>query len=322
MALGSEARVPHLYFEDGNIVLSARNSENCTQYFRVHRSVLAKHSPVFADMFTVPLPSTVDEYDGVPVVSMAGDDADDLEAFLSLLYNPEDISQILEQWDFTWLLLAPCKLAKKYLVDWIRNMAASQLKKSWPTTAAGWFSFVDDEKKMEFRDCVQAVSGRWDPDWDDVPLQLRSLPDPASSILLARECDAPSILPFAFLDLLRSHALYENKFNLSPDDAHRLLVARERIGDWFNKQADYCHYPWAMAACGSPKPCQITLLRTWTLLSDTVCREGHVLRQVESNGYHQAGEMCPECETKVRNKVGKLQNSFVAQLDTFFQLDK
>ncbi|KAJ7691255.1 hypothetical protein B0H17DRAFT_1201124 [Mycena rosella] len=43
----------------------------------------------------------------------------------------------------------------------------------------------------------------WERHWDDPTLKLRRLPEPVSAILLARECDAPEILPFAFLHLLR-----------------------------------------------------------------------------------------------------------------------
>lgn len=40
------------WFEDGNIVLIARNIE-----FRVYKGILAKHSPVFHDMFSLPPPA-------------------------------------------------------------------------------------------------------------------------------------------------------------------------------------------------------------------------------------------------------------------------
>jgi hypothetical protein len=57
-------RDPDFHCEDGNIVLSAKD-ENCTVYFRLHKSILAQNSPVFADMFSIPSPPTVDQYDGV-----------------------------------------------------------------------------------------------------------------------------------------------------------------------------------------------------------------------------------------------------------------
>jgi hypothetical protein len=65
--------------------LSAKDEENCTVYFRLHKSILAQNSPVFADMFSMPSPPTVDPYDGVLLVVMPGDDADEMRGFYIVL---------------------------------------------------------------------------------------------------------------------------------------------------------------------------------------------------------------------------------------------
>lgn len=88
-------RHPTLYFPDGDIILCAwRTSkpEGFEQLFRVHRFLLTHHSPVFATMFTLPLPGAAQQqgdevYEGAPVVQMA-DRAEDLTGLLTLLYNP------------------------------------------------------------------------------------------------------------------------------------------------------------------------------------------------------------------------------------------
>lgn len=79
---------PHaeLCFHDGNIVLLAENT-----YFRVHKSVLSRHSSVFDDMLSVPQPSPAAGTDdglieGCSVVSLS-DKAIDLAVILSVLYN-------------------------------------------------------------------------------------------------------------------------------------------------------------------------------------------------------------------------------------------
>jgi len=83
----TEDKRKSLYLEDGNIVLSAPQDDGGYSLFRVHKSILAKNSPVFADMFTLSTPDCADFYDGVPVVQLH-DDPKDLEQFLGFLYNP------------------------------------------------------------------------------------------------------------------------------------------------------------------------------------------------------------------------------------------
>lgn len=82
-----------LWHEDGNIVLVARNVE-----FRVYRGVLSKHSSVFADMFSLPQPSSprtatttaVDPVEQCPEVVL-GDSPEDLRYVLrALLPAPHD----------------------------------------------------------------------------------------------------------------------------------------------------------------------------------------------------------------------------------------
>ena len=70
-----------LWFEDGNIVLLAQGTG-----FKVHRSVLARHSTVFKDLFLLGSPSADETLDGVAVVSLH-DDPHELADLLDVLYN-------------------------------------------------------------------------------------------------------------------------------------------------------------------------------------------------------------------------------------------
>ena len=87
----SNLRHPELYFSDGNFVIIAQDAAKKTDriHFRVHQSILSKHSQVFKDMFNLPgPPADVQEfYDGVPFVEV-NDDPEDLAKILTILYEP------------------------------------------------------------------------------------------------------------------------------------------------------------------------------------------------------------------------------------------
>ena len=82
---------PHLWLPDGNIILQTTSpSEDEFHLFRCHKSVLSKHSVVFAGMFEVDSYVCVrrsEEYDGVPVISIP-DASADVDALLNMLYDP------------------------------------------------------------------------------------------------------------------------------------------------------------------------------------------------------------------------------------------
>jgi hypothetical protein len=96
-------RHPDLWFEDGSVVLCAEGT-----LFRVHMSLLSRHSVCFRDMFAIPQPSRnpgittqcvqtklgpadarddhLREYDGCPVVHLH-DIAEDVGNLLTALYD-------------------------------------------------------------------------------------------------------------------------------------------------------------------------------------------------------------------------------------------
>ena len=89
------------WLDDGNIVLQAENVQ-----FRVHRSVLARQSNVFKDMFGMPQPLQPEEptVDGCPIVWLS-DAADDVKMMLAAFYDNYKYVQIDVHSSYTRLIL-------------------------------------------------------------------------------------------------------------------------------------------------------------------------------------------------------------------------
>jgi hypothetical protein len=79
---------PDFWFHDGSIVLCADKT-----LFRVHQTVLAKHSEVFEDLFSLSQPKAEDDdfVDGCRVV-LLHDSKDDFVDLLNAIYNPSCVS--------------------------------------------------------------------------------------------------------------------------------------------------------------------------------------------------------------------------------------
>ena len=93
-----------LYFPTGDVIIRAIakniNEPSVTHLFRVHTFMLAHHSPVLADMFTLPVTSNANEQlDGVPVIDFP-DDAKDVEGLLKVFYNPEYVLYFPRMYQF------------------------------------------------------------------------------------------------------------------------------------------------------------------------------------------------------------------------------
>ena len=82
-------RHPSLYFEQGDIALSARDSDTLTYVFRVYRLFLTHHSSVFKTMIgAIESGPTGEEYDGVPLIALGEEDnAEDVASLLEVIYD-------------------------------------------------------------------------------------------------------------------------------------------------------------------------------------------------------------------------------------------
>ena len=75
------ARSSTFWFEDGNVVLQAEHTQ-----FRLHRSVLSMHCPIFRDMFACSLPENGPTVDGCPLVNLS-ETLEDVKNFVKILYR-------------------------------------------------------------------------------------------------------------------------------------------------------------------------------------------------------------------------------------------
>ncbi|KAI6126074.1 hypothetical protein EDD16DRAFT_1555032 [Pisolithus croceorrhizus] len=179
----------HLWFCDGSIVLRAENT-----LFRVHKSLLARHSGFFHDLFT--LPQLVAKDPSPPRGDVEG--CQDVANLLTALVDGP-YSGIL-------------RLSTKYLVDALREKALNHLALAWPTTLKGWDAREDIARAQELRDGSAAV---------------RIYPSPIAVINLAREVNAPALLPSAFLTMESPFDESAWRFPLS-NAGHATTCARER----------------------------------------------------------------------------------------------
>jgi hypothetical protein len=74
-------RSSKFWFEDGNVVLQAEHTQ-----FRVHRSVLSIHCPIFQDMFVCSQPENGPMVDGCPLVHLP-ETMEDVRNFVKILYR-------------------------------------------------------------------------------------------------------------------------------------------------------------------------------------------------------------------------------------------
>ncbi|KAJ7668367.1 hypothetical protein B0H17DRAFT_990130 [Mycena rosella] len=195
---GQELQRHALWLVDGSVICQAERT-----LFKVHVSQLSRHSALFRDIFTLPQPSrprslsggdTLDDLDtramleeceNCPVVFLH-DKAEDVASFLAALYDGPNFGTN-DRDDFR-AVAGILRLSTKYIVDSLRAKALAHLCIAWPSTLKGWDAREDLGRSFEMETSTSA--GHF-------------YPSPIDVINLAREVDAPCLLPSAFYDLCR-----------------------------------------------------------------------------------------------------------------------
>ncbi|KAJ6500862.1 hypothetical protein C8R45DRAFT_979372 [Mycena sanguinolenta] len=179
-------RVQDLWFEDGNLVISAGNSQ-----YRVYRGILALHSPVFQDMFSFPQPPDSDSemVDGCPIVRLT-DAEEEVTSFLKAIFHPTFFPSFPAQTKFH-TIVGCLRLGHKYGVDYLRRRALIHLSSGYRTKLSDLDALVFLRNGSE--EHLPSKTRSWIAEETE-----RGGITIIEAIKLAREVDAPWILPHAF----------------------------------------------------------------------------------------------------------------------------
>ncbi|KAF7297674.1 BTB domain-containing protein [Mycena kentingensis (nom. inval.)] len=202
------ARSPEYWFEDGNIVLQVESTQ-----FRVTKGVLARHSSLFKDMLSLPLPQDEPLVDECPLVVLSGDSSADWTHLLAAMY-PDSCFDSKPAAGYA-AVAAVLRLSKKYDMANFRQATVRRLKTDFPTTLAAYHA------QRSAQPSIAQVS----PGGEDVDLSY--------VIAVAREVDLYSILPSALYSYVVKKIAYDgepwSKLNLAPVDEAMLFKGYARL---------------------------------------------------------------------------------------------
>ncbi|KAL1938256.1 hypothetical protein VTO73DRAFT_11707 [Trametes versicolor] len=213
-------RDPEFWFEDGSVVLVAHGYG-----FRVFKGVLAHHSPVFQDMFSLPQPvlsapspssrTASEGVDPCPVVHLS-DSPEDLRHVLRLCLPRSDsrfISFAADNLPFD-MVSAIIRLGHKYQIQLMVTQGVQYLQRWFTDDLDTWAA-----AKLYEHDC---------------PIKREHA---IGVVNLARLVEEPSLLPTALLmccsldeDIVRGYTREDGtQETLTLDDIGRCCVARARL---------------------------------------------------------------------------------------------
>ncbi|KAF8808346.1 hypothetical protein BYT27DRAFT_7097071 [Phlegmacium glaucopus] len=305
-----------LYLVDGNIVLIAPCTTGQHTVFRVHQSILAKNSPVFETMLALPGAHANEMYDGVPLVQLP-DGAEEVESLLRVLYHECALPFKRLDPNTPSSVKRVLTLANKYGMENLRDRIVMHVEADWPQSL--WHrEHLDDH-----------------------------LPEPASAIRLARECNIPNILPAAFYHLSRlsiydnrctsyiaqevktSEVSYEDLYHgnrtadwgiLSSEDYMCLLRGKAKlalISDDLFDISQICDRQHTIDTC--------SLSRELTLLADirNTCRRSSDILETLHCYLDQGGfgdQVCSWCNIYIRRELKRFRHTVWVQIPVYFGL--
>ncbi|EPQ50719.1 hypothetical protein GLOTRDRAFT_123529 [Gloeophyllum trabeum ATCC 11539] len=327
-----------LWLTDGNIILCALNKKGHGIGFRIHRSMLCKVSPIFADMFTLPPSDANETCEGVPVVRIP-DSAEALEMLLKHIYHDRPLPLKRLDPNTPSLVRPVLSLATKYEIASVRSQIVDRLTEDWPTTLHAW-----DTLEAE----IAAMQEEW---YDKHKTYLdKHLPEPASAIQLAKTYGIPAILPAAFYHLSRLSIAYgpdgaEPKKqhrsylmrgvrtakwkSLKVDDYYNLLTGRMRLKDAASKAIFDWDFPHHDDDSDSEDESICSERARWRLQCDFEEAIGNdddvldVLRTKRKQALRSQWKICSSCSSYIQTeKLPELRENLWRRLPEFFNISR
>ncbi|TBU47700.1 hypothetical protein BD309DRAFT_951203 [Dichomitus squalens] len=227
-------RHPQLYFPDGDIALLAvkeplsHDGPPSFYVFRIHKFLLRHHSETFANMLADANSHTDNVYDGVPLVEMHGDKAEDLAQLLNFIYNPSSMTLKRHDPDAPIVVSGIIRLADKYCLQSLHDHLVKQVVSDWPTTLHEW-DILQGEISAILKTPSTAAHHLYGDHPEDKAL-ADLIPEPVSAILFAQEFGCSEILPAAFYQLSRIKVQHDWTLRSDPD-GKRVALARWSLLD-------------------------------------------------------------------------------------------
>ncbi|KAH9922098.1 uncharacterized protein B0H18DRAFT_1019101 [Fomitopsis serialis] len=230
-----------VWFDDGNIMLLAGGVA-----FRVYRGLLALHSEIFADMFSVPQPESVEQLDGCPVIHLT-DHPDELRHFLRDLFVDKKYNRHNETLPCT-TVVALARLAHKY---GIKDMLDDALCRVQSCFSDNLYIWIRADENMHTH------------------LMTFDRKDAVAAVNIARLTETTSMLPVALymccqleIQDIMNGVMQENGTveRLAPGDVMKCLEARKTLAYDNVVSAARIFTPVAHISCLSQESCTAHIL--------------------------------------------------------------
>ncbi|KAJ7644014.1 hypothetical protein FB45DRAFT_285815 [Roridomyces roridus] len=306
------------WMEDGNVVLITVESPTA---FRVHRSVMARHSEVFDSMFLLPQTGTdaASTMDGCPIVPM-WDSPLELSNLIFALYDGVHFSS--ERLEDFFYLAGILRLATKYFIAKLRVQAIKHLSQTWGYTLKLHDEMVEAALKSALVDGLSYPRVH--------PLHV---------VALCKELNVRVLLPCAVYfmslypidDLLRAdhpklvvqHPSRPSS-SVGPHLREYTLMFQKRLDIILNFIRSFCGTRVATTTCLTKPACSEGFARLTSRLSRSwITRTGplhYMLQAISDLADHPKGRVCDRCRSAFAQDVAALREKIWNELPAILGL--